>query len=94
MVENNSEEEEKKSSSGSQVKSKISLPPKSVTDIAATLEFCCNDAAQSNINFIDYLCDQALNLQEDEVEAEKPAIELFTSDEFRDLRNLVNEWKL
>ena len=63
-----------------------------MNDVAAMLEFCCNDAAQSNINFIDYLCDQALNLPEDQVEAEKTAIEVFTSDDFRDLGNLVNQW--
>ena len=41
---------------------------------------------------MDYLIDQALNLPEDSVEAEKTAIELFTSDEFRYLGHWLHIW--
>ena len=51
------------------------------------------DAANNNIDFLNFLCDAALNLDGDQLESKKSAIELFTSEEFAEVGNLVNTWK-
>ena len=69
-------------------------PKKSVAEICQYTEDCVLDASKSNIDFTEYLCDAALNLSDQDVPvAERTAIELFTSDEFRDLVSLINGWK-
>ena len=57
------------------------------------MEECVLDAERSSIDFINYLCDAALNLDPSRIETEKTACELFTSSEFAELGNLVNTWK-
>ena len=67
-----------------------------MAEILQTLEECVKDASSSNIDFINYLCDAALNLDPSNtatINAEKSAVELFTSEEYFELGNLVNTWK-
>ena len=52
-----------------------------------------HDAARSSIDFINYLTDEALNLAPDSLDANKTAAELFTSDEFIAIGQMVNTWK-
>ena len=57
----NPEEEEKESRVGHK-----QAPIKDVEDICATLEACIHDAAQSQIDFLEYLQDAAMNTANDE----------------------------
>ena len=51
------------------------------------------DASNHKIDFLNYLCDQALNLEEGSIESEKPAEELFFSEDFTKFTDMVNSWK-
>ena len=94
MVEFNPEEEKKGGESAQTKTGKASSAPEtSVVEICNLLESCVIDAGINNIDFLNYLCDAALNLDGDQLESEKSAIELFTSEEFSELTNLVNTWK-
>ena len=42
-------------------------PAKSIQEICDTMEECINDAAKGNIDFINYLCEAALNLEPDAI---------------------------
>ena len=68
-------------------------PPKSVAEICELLESCVLDAASHGIDFLNFLCDAALNLDGDQLQCEKSAMELFFSDDFCEIGNLVNSWK-
>ena len=52
-----------------------------------------HDAARSSIDFINYLTDEALNLAPDSLDSNVSAAELFTSDDFIAIGQMVNTWK-
>ena len=96
-------EEEKKGTNPTQTmistsggkKAAIVAPSKTFAEIVQTMEDCVHDAARSSIDFINYLTDEALNLDPDVLEAGvTPAIELFTSDDFIQIGNMINNWKM
>ena len=93
MVDLNPEEETKAGGSRKDPLSEtLAVPPKTVAEICEVLACCVLDAANHRIDFFNFLCDAALNLDADKLETEKPAVELFLSEEFVELGNLVNSW--
>ena len=57
------------------------------------MEMCVVDAESCKIDFLNYLCDQALNLEPGRVEVEKTAEEIFFSDDFVKFTEMLNAWK-
>ena len=97
MVEFNPEEERKGNAKPTNLTStpgpKKKAHPKTVIEICARVQECILDADRHNVDFINFLCDAAMNLDADTIETERSAVELFTSDDFGELGNLVNSWK-
>lgn len=95
---NNPEEEKKGGESTTQITTFKSLgqkeaPTKSVGEICQVMADCTKDAAVHNIDFLNYLCDAAMNLDASSIKVEVDAMTLFTSDSFQELVSVVNAWK-
>ena len=63
MVEHNPEEEKKEVAGAGGAAVKRQAPQKSINDICQILQDCVIDAGNYNIDFMNYLCDQALNFK-------------------------------
>ena len=70
----------------------VSGPRKTAREICEQLEACIIDAESSNVEFLNYLCDQALNLDAASVNSDKSAEELFFSPDFAQFSSIVTTW--